>query len=190
MLYRIRSDRSARSAETNRRQKPSQRIWVFVCPDRRCPCRRLPDDRGRECGGTPRPIRTRARRAWSATGIESQDIASMVDKMVRHMLANPTLAKCGPSPPGNRGRSLFREPEFPEAQQEHPYRPACDAASDRCGRILFVNREFAHGREGTHSQAGGQDRCRHDRPDAGGRGCRLSAQRPLDAAPRAEHKNA
>lgn len=77
-------------------------------------------------------------------GIESQDISSMVDQMVRHMLANPTFAKMALPP-----RVIVDSEYF---QNQSRQRIDKDLLTDQLiaqlhiaanGRILFVNREFS-----------------------------------------------
>lgn len=78
------------------------------------------------------------------TGIESQDIASMVDKMVRHMLANPTLANTVPPPRVIVDAAYFEN----QSSQRINKNILIDQLATQLqiaanGRLLFVNREFA-----------------------------------------------
>ncbi len=95
--------------------------------------------------GTPTNYQdTRTAGLVRGTGIESQDIKSMVDKMVRHMLANPTLAGAAEPP-----RVIVDSAYF---ENQSSQRIDKDVLTDRLatqlqisanGRILFVNRERA-----------------------------------------------
>ena len=78
------------------------------------------------------------------TGIESQDISSMVDKMVRHMLANPTLAAAA-TPPRVIVDATYFENQSSQRLNKNVLidRLATQLQIAANGRILFVNREFA-----------------------------------------------
>lgn len=92
--------------------------------------------------GTPTAYQdTRTSGLVRGTGIESQDIASMVDKMVRHMLANPTLA-AGPPPRVIMDAAYFEN----QSSQRLNKNVLIDQLATQLqiaanGRILFVNRE-------------------------------------------------
>ena len=78
------------------------------------------------------------------TGIESQDIAGMVDQMVRHMLANPTFSNVTTPPRVIVDAAYFEN----ESSQRLNKNILIDQLATRLqiaanGRILFVNREFA-----------------------------------------------
>ena len=78
------------------------------------------------------------------TGIESQDIESMVDQMVRDMLANQQLASAGTPP-----RVIVDAAYFENASSQRLDKNILiDQLATRLqiaarGRMLFVNREFA-----------------------------------------------
>ena len=78
------------------------------------------------------------------TGIESQDIASMVDEMVRHMLANPMLAGAATPPRVIVDSAYFEN----QSSQRLNKNVLTDQLATRLqiaanGRILFVDRERA-----------------------------------------------
>ena len=78
------------------------------------------------------------------TGIESQDIESMVDKMVRHMLANPTLANAAPAPRVIVDAAYFENQSSQRINKNILIdRLATQLQIAANGRILFVNREMA-----------------------------------------------
>ena len=95
--------------------------------------------------GTPTAYQdTRTSGLVRGTGIESQDIASMVDKMVRHMLANPTLANAAAAPRVIVDATYFEN----QSSQRLNKNVLIDQLATRLqiaanGRIQFVNREFA-----------------------------------------------
>ena len=95
--------------------------------------------------GTPTAYQdTRTAGLVRGTGIESQDIVSMVDKMVRHMLANPTLANAAPPPRVIVDAAFFEN----QSSQRLNKNVLIDQLATQLqiaanGRILFVNREFA-----------------------------------------------
>ena len=95
--------------------------------------------------GTPTNYQdTRTAGLVRGTGIESQDIKSMVDKMVRHMLANPTLAGAAEPP-----RVIVDSAYFDNQSSQRIDKDLLigDLASSlhraANGRILFVNRARA-----------------------------------------------
>ena len=78
------------------------------------------------------------------TGIESQDIQTMVDKMVRHMLANPVLTRPGDPPQVIVDATYFEN----QSSQRLNKNVLIDQLATRLqiaanGRILFVDRENA-----------------------------------------------
>ena len=95
--------------------------------------------------GTPTAYQdTRTAGLVRGTGIESQDIESMVDKMVRHMLANPTLANAASAPRVIVDAAYFEN----QSSQRLNKNILIDQLATQLqiaanGRILFVNREFA-----------------------------------------------
>ena len=78
------------------------------------------------------------------TGIESQDIRSMVDKMIRHMLANPVLARAA-TPPRVIVDSAYFENQSSQRLNKNILvdRLATGLQIAANGRILFVDREHA-----------------------------------------------
>ena len=95
--------------------------------------------------GTPTVYQdTRTAGLVRGTGIESQDIVSMVDKMVRHMLANPTLASAA-TPPRVIVDSTYFENQSSQRIDKNILidQLATQLQIAANGRILFVNREFA-----------------------------------------------
>ena len=77
------------------------------------------------------------------TGIESQDIANMVDQMVRHMLGNPTFANAATPSRVIVDAAYFEN----ESSQRLNKNILIDQLATQLqiaanGRILFVNREF------------------------------------------------
>ena len=78
------------------------------------------------------------------TGIESQDIASMVDEMVRHMLANPMLAGAA-APPRVIVDSAYFENQSSQRLNKNVLTDqlATQLQIAANGRILFVDRERA-----------------------------------------------
>ena len=78
------------------------------------------------------------------TGIESQDIASMTDKMVRHMLANPVLADAV-TPPRVIVDAAYFENQSSQRLNKNLLidRLATLLQIAANGRILFVDREHA-----------------------------------------------
>ena len=95
--------------------------------------------------GTPTAYQdTRTAGLVRGTGIESQDIHSMVDRMVRHMLANPTLANTVPAPRVIVDAAYFEN----QSSQRLNKNVLIDQLATQLqiaanGRILFVNRELA-----------------------------------------------
>ena len=95
--------------------------------------------------GTPTAYQdTRTAGLVRGTGIESQDIHSMVDRMVRHMLANPTLANAVPAPRVIVDAAYFEN----QSSQRLNKNVLIDQLATQLqiaanGRILFVNRELA-----------------------------------------------
>ena len=78
------------------------------------------------------------------TGIESQDIVSMVDKMVRHMLANPVLGSAAQPPRVIVDAAYFEN----QSSQRLNKNILIDQLGTQLqiaanGRILFVDREHA-----------------------------------------------
>ena len=78
------------------------------------------------------------------TGIESQDIQSMVDRMIRHMLANPVLSRPGTPPRVIVDSAYFEN----QSSQRLNKNILIDQLATRLqiaanGRILFVDREHA-----------------------------------------------
>ncbi len=78
------------------------------------------------------------------TGIESQDIQSMVDKMVRHMLANPLLGAAAAPPRVIVDSAYFKN----ESSQRINKNILTDQLATQLqiaanGRILFIDRENA-----------------------------------------------
>ena len=96
--------------------------------------------------GTPTAYQdTRTAGLVRGTGIESQDIKSMVDKMVRHMLANPTLASASPAPRVIVDSGYFENHSSQRIDKDILIdQLATDLQKAANGRILFVNREMAH----------------------------------------------
>jgi len=96
--------------------------------------------------GTPTTYQdTRTAGLVRGTGIESQDVESMVDKMVRHMLANPTLANAATPPRVIVDSAFFKN----QSSQRFDKDLLIDQLATQLqiaanGRILFVNREMAH----------------------------------------------
>ncbi len=95
--------------------------------------------------GTPTAYQdTRTSGLVRGTGIESQDITSMVDQMVRHMLANPTLANASAPPRVIVDAAYFEN----QSSQRLNKNVLIDQLATQLqiaanGRIVFVNREFA-----------------------------------------------
>lgn len=86
--------------------------------------------------GTPGLVR--------GTGLESQDIASMVDKMVRHMLSNPVLANADTSPRVIVDAAYFENQSSQRLNKNVLIdRMATQLQIAANGRILFVDRENA-----------------------------------------------
>ena len=86
--------------------------------------------------GTPGLVR--------GVGIESQDIQGMVDRMVRHMLANPILARAATPPRVIVDSAYFEN----QSSQRINKNILIDQLATRLqiaanGRILFVDREHA-----------------------------------------------
>jgi len=78
------------------------------------------------------------------TGIESQDIQSMVDKMVRHMLANPVLAGAA-NPPRVIVDATYFENQSSQRLNKNILidQLATQLQIAANGRILFIDRENA-----------------------------------------------
>jgi len=78
------------------------------------------------------------------TGIESQDIASMVDRMVRHMLENPVLARAS-TPPRVIVDAAYFENQSSQRMNKNVLvdRMATQLQTAANGRILFIDRENA-----------------------------------------------
>ncbi len=78
------------------------------------------------------------------TGIESQDIAGMTDKMVRHMLADPVLADAA-TPPRVIVDAAYFENQSSQRLNKNLLidRLAIQLQIAANGRILFVDREHA-----------------------------------------------
>ncbi len=95
--------------------------------------------------GTPTAYQdTRTAGLVRGTGIESQDIESMVDKMVRHMLANPTLADTAPAPRVIVDAAYFENQSSQRINKNILIdRLATQLQVAANGRIQFVNREMA-----------------------------------------------
>lgn len=86
--------------------------------------------------GTPGLIR--------GTGIESQDVSSMVDKMVRHMLANPTLTGAATPPRVIVDGAYFQNQSSQRINKNVLIdRLATELQIAANGRILFIDREHA-----------------------------------------------
>ena len=78
------------------------------------------------------------------TGIESQDIRSMVDKMVRHMLGNPVLAAAAPPPRVIVDAAYFENQSSQRLNKNILIdQLATELQIAANGRILFVDRENA-----------------------------------------------
>ncbi len=79
-----------------------------------------------------------------STGIESQDILGMVDKMVRHMLANPVLSGAA-TPPRVIVDSAYFENQSSQRLNKNIIidQLATQLQIAANGRILFVDREHA-----------------------------------------------
>ncbi len=78
------------------------------------------------------------------TGIESQDIQSMVDKMVRHMLANPHLGRADTAPRVIVDATYFENQSSQRLNKNilvDQLATSLQIAAN--GRILFVGREYA-----------------------------------------------
>lgn len=78
------------------------------------------------------------------TGIESQDIQSMVDKMVRHMLANPVLGNAG-KPPRVIVNAAYFENQSSQRLNKNILidQLAAQLQMAANGRILFIDRDNA-----------------------------------------------